>query len=89
MPSDDPPESEPFRPIEYTSDVFPTERADTGRGPVPHRAAGRARRTVQSHARRPWYHPRPRPRRWADFMGFNVGMWLLVTVLVVLLFVWF
>jgi hypothetical protein len=89
MPSSHPPEGEPFRPIEYTSDVFPTERVDVRDRLVPHQTAGRARRSKQSHARRSWYHPRPQPRRRADLMGFNAVMWLLVLVLVVLLLLWF
>jgi hypothetical protein len=76
MPPSRPAEGAPFEPIKYTSDVFPTERADTGYPPP----AGR---------RRARYHPRPQPRRRADLMGLNAMLWMVVAIaLVVVLVVW-
>ena len=83
MPSNPPPEGEPYVPIQYTSDVFPTERADTGYPPT-----GRARRKNQRSAgrQRRWYHPRPQARRGAELMGFNATwcMAFIVALVVVL-----
>jgi hypothetical protein len=58
VPSDLPPDGGPFTPIRYTSDVFPTERADTDYSPTGrrHRKHGSARR------RTPRYQPGPRRR---------------------------
>jgi hypothetical protein len=83
MPANPPPEGEPYVPIQYTSDVFPTERADTGYPPT-----GRARRKTQRSAgrQRSSYHPRPEPRRRAELMGFNATWWMtLIVALVVVL----
>jgi hypothetical protein len=83
MPSDHPPEGEPYTPIAYTSDVFPTERADSNYPPV----REHAHHTRQGHKKktRSRYHPRPQPRRRMDFMGFNAWMWLCAVVLIVVL----
>jgi Flp pilus assembly protein TadB len=91
MPSDHPPEGEPFSPIGYTSDVFPTERADTGHAPRKQRKGQRGHRSRRAHTThsRPWYHPRPQRGRRADLMGFNVVMWVLAVVLIVVLILWF
>jgi hypothetical protein len=84
MGSDRPPEGEPFEPIKYTSDVFPTERADSGYPPT-----GRAHPTKHGAAgrRRPRYHPRPKPRRRADLMGFNAMLWLVLVIALVVVLV--
>ena len=79
MPSNPPPEGEPYVPIQYTSDVFPTERADPGYPPT-----GRARRKKQRSAGR---HQRgPQRRRRAELMGFNaaLSMALIVALVAVL-----
>ena len=76
-----PSEGEPFRPIQYTSDVFPIERVESGHSPT-----GKTHR--KGHASGPQsrgrYHPRPEPRRRADVLGFN-AMWWLIAILVVVL----
>jgi hypothetical protein len=90
MVSERPPEVEPFSPIRYTSDVFPTELAEV-RGPVPGRRTRRARhgRPGSPRRSRSRYHPRPQPRRRADVMGFNAVWWtVLVISLVVVLALW-
>jgi hypothetical protein len=89
MESERPPEGEPFTPIRYTSDVFPTELAEV-RGPVPARRARRTRHGRRSPSRsRSRYHPRPQPRRRADVMGLNAMWWtVLVICLVVALALW-
>lgn len=91
MPSDRPPENEPFSPIPYTSDVFPTERAVPGHGPGRRHGTGNGNRSRRARINkpRPWFHPRPQPRRRADLMGFNAFMWLIALVLVVVLLFWF
>src|SRR4051812_25324260 len=83
--SDFPRDRVPFEPIRYTSDVFPTERADTDYSPTgkTHRTTGAAGRS------RSRYHPRPRPRHRADLMGFNAMGWMAIAIaLVVVLLVW-
>ena len=87
MPSDRPPDGEPWSPIEYTSDVFPSERAGSNRRPV----RKRARHTKHAHKNtgRSRYHPRPQPRRRTDVMGFNVWIWVLAVVLIVVLLFWY
>lgn len=89
MPSHRPAEGEPFTPIRYTSDVFPTERADSSYPPVGEHAhhTRQAHRHDQKHRSR--YHPRPQPRRRIDIMGFNAGMWLVAVVLIVVLLFWY
>jgi hypothetical protein len=94
MAPDRPPEGQPYEPIRYTSDVFPTERVDTGDPPV-HTPVGNdahyesRRQRAHSGHQRPWYHPRPQPRRRMDVMGFNMWMWLIAVVLVVVLLLWY
>jgi hypothetical protein len=73
--STQPSEAEPFRPIQYTSDVFPIERVNIESGPT-----GPRRRRRQ----RGRYHPRPRPRRRTDLLGFNAMWWLVIVIVVVL-----
>jgi hypothetical protein len=80
MPANPPPDGEPYVPIQYTSDVFPTERADTGYPPT-----ARARRKKQWSAgrQRTWDHRRSRPKRRAELMGFNATWWMALIVALV------
>ena len=91
MPSEHLPEGEPFSPIPYTSEVFPTERADRAHVRAKRhrtRNSNRSRRAYTTKPR-PWFHPRPQPRRRADLMGFNAFMWVIALVLIVVLLFWF
>ena len=87
MPSDRPPEGEPFSPIRYTSDVLPTERADPDYPEV--REHAHHTNPAHKNRRQSRYHPRPQPRRRMDFMGFNAWMWLVAVILIVALLAWY
>jgi hypothetical protein len=38
---------------------------------------------------RRWYHPRPKPRRRADLMGFNSTLWMAIGWLILILVIIF
>jgi hypothetical protein len=68
--ADTTPEGEPFEPIKYTSDVFPTERVDP----------------PWSSPRRRRYSARPQSRHRADRTGLKAMWWtVLIIALVVVL----